>query len=92
MLYIIHCVLCVLCSGLCVISSLVQRQYFFVYEPKTFSEALSYCREKHTDLVSVQNQEEMRILNNMVDLSQMISAENKDVSLIYSFTSHCIFH
>ncbi|XP_074538345.1 lymphocyte antigen 75-like [Halichoeres trimaculatus] len=69
-------------SGLCVVSSHIQRRYYVVYEPKTFSEALSHCREKYTDLVSVDEEEDMKLLNSEVDPSKMISTENRDQAWI----------
>ncbi|XP_029291072.1 lymphocyte antigen 75-like [Cottoperca gobio] len=57
--------------GLCAVSSHAERQFHFIYDPKTMTEAQSYCREKYTDLVTVHNMEDVNTLNNMVDLSRI---------------------
>ncbi|KAM4736757.1 dynein regulatory complex subunit 7 [Anableps anableps] len=58
-------------SALCAAASLAARQYYFIYEPKTWADAQSYCREKYTDLVTVDSLDVATILNNMVNLNQM---------------------
>ncbi|KAI9515705.1 hypothetical protein NQZ68_023368 [Dissostichus eleginoides] len=52
-------------SGLSAVSSHAERQYHFVYEAKTMSEAQRYCREKHTDLATVDSMEVVKLLNDM---------------------------
>ncbi|XP_038154310.1 macrophage mannose receptor 1-like [Cyprinodon tularosa] len=58
-------------SALCSVSSLSERRYHFIYEPKNWTEAQSYCRENYTDLVTVDNLDVITTLNNMVDRNKL---------------------
>ncbi|XP_039878716.1 C-type mannose receptor 2-like [Simochromis diagramma] len=58
-------------SGLCAVASDVKHHYQFVYEPKSWPEALSYCRDKYIDLATIDDFKDVQMLNSKVDLSKM---------------------
>ncbi|KAF5891481.1 macrophage mannose receptor 1-like isoform X1, partial [Clarias magur] len=47
----------------CGTEAYIPHRYHFVHESKTWSEAQTYCREKYTDLASINNMDEMMKLN-----------------------------
>ncbi|XP_068584469.1 putative C-type lectin domain family 20 member A [Cebidichthys violaceus] len=57
-----------LISGLChFTSSLHHRQYNFINEAKTWLDARQYCRDKHTDLASVNDEEDLQKLPGLIE-------------------------
>ncbi|KAL2078942.1 hypothetical protein ACEWY4_024686 [Coilia grayii] len=55
-----------LLSGVCGLSSSVPRQFHVVKEQKTWTEAQQYCREKFTDLATIDDMAEMEKIKSAV--------------------------
>uniref|UniRef100_A0A2I4D2Q5 Macrophage mannose receptor 1 n=1 Tax=Austrofundulus limnaeus TaxID=52670 RepID=A0A2I4D2Q5_AUSLI len=58
---------------LCGVSSLPQGGLYFINQLKTWTEARSFCRQNYMDLVSLDRNEDMTVLKDMVDLDSMVS-------------------
>ncbi|XP_038154340.1 L-selectin-like [Cyprinodon tularosa] len=70
-------------SALCSVCSFTDRKYIFVYEPKTWTEAQSFCRSRYTDLVTVDSLDMVTMLNGMVDTSKMGSVTEAWIGLSF---------
>ena len=68
-------------AGLSAVSSQVHRQYYFVYDQKNMTEA-----QKYTDLATIDNMEDVKILNNTVDKSRLVDSEYGQVSSLQSLS------
>uniref|UniRef100_A0A3B3YUD2 C-type lectin domain-containing protein n=1 Tax=Poecilia mexicana TaxID=48701 RepID=A0A3B3YUD2_9TELE len=62
--------LCLRLSG--VVSSPSSHEYRFVYEPMTWADAQSYCRRMNSDLATIATMEDMKTLNKMAVMNNMV--------------------
>ncbi|XP_053332752.1 macrophage mannose receptor 1-like [Clarias gariepinus] len=67
-------VLVILFFSACGTEVYIPHRYHFVNENKTWSEAQTYCRQKYTDLASINNMEEMMKLNNTLKMETVNQA------------------
>lgn len=59
-------VVVIMITGLCILPSCFPQRYYIVKDAKTWTEAQSYCRENHTDLVTINSEEDMVRLSHML--------------------------
>uniref|UniRef100_A0A8C3AEG4 C-type lectin domain-containing protein n=1 Tax=Cyclopterus lumpus TaxID=8103 RepID=A0A8C3AEG4_CYCLU len=55
-------------TGLCLFTSCVQRrQYSFIETPQTWPDARRYCRDQHTDLATVNDEDDLEQLTGLIE-------------------------
>lgn len=54
---------------LCTVFSHVRRQYHLVYNlQRNMTEALKHCREQYTDLATIENMEDVKAVNDLINI------------------------
>ena len=79
-------------TGLCTVLSQVKRQYHFVYDPKNMTEAVKYCREKYTDLATIYNMVDVKMINDMKNLNKIFNTEGHYVNSLLFFIILSLYH
>ncbi|XP_043959485.1 macrophage mannose receptor 1-like [Gambusia affinis] len=74
-------------SALGSVCSLPVRQYHFIYDPKNWTEAQSHCRQRYTDLVTVDSLNMVTKLNGLADVSRMGSTADAWIGLYFDVVS-----
>ncbi|PWA27054.1 hypothetical protein CCH79_00020664 [Gambusia affinis] len=69
------------------VCSLPVRQYHFIYDPKNWTEAQSHCRQRYTDLVTVDSLNMVTKLNGLADVSRMGSTADAWIGLYFDVVS-----
>ena len=80
--YVYYIVLCSI-LGLCSLSLCHSRQYHVVYDQMNWADAQQHCRDKFTDLATIGSLEDVKTLNDMLDLHSLGNQVN-----IFTFLSY----
>uniref|UniRef100_A0A3B4Z4B1 C-type lectin domain-containing protein n=1 Tax=Stegastes partitus TaxID=144197 RepID=A0A3B4Z4B1_9TELE len=64
--YFVNLKFCVFLTGWLILPACPLRHYYFVDKPLTWSEAQTYCRQKYTDLATIENAEEVNQLRSLL--------------------------
>uniref|UniRef100_A0A3B4ZWE9 C-type lectin domain-containing protein n=1 Tax=Stegastes partitus TaxID=144197 RepID=A0A3B4ZWE9_9TELE len=67
--YFVNLKFCVFVAGWLILPVCPLRHYYFVDKPLTWSEAQTYCRQKYTDLVTIENAAVMSQIQELVSSS-----------------------
>uniref|UniRef100_A0A3P8TIB9 C-type lectin domain-containing protein n=1 Tax=Amphiprion percula TaxID=161767 RepID=A0A3P8TIB9_AMPPE len=60
---------CVFLTGWLILPTCSLHQYYFIKEPLTWNEAQTYCRQKYTDLATMENADDLNQLQRLLSSS-----------------------